>query len=137
MGYTKSEIKAVTRIQQWWKQCLAKLSQRRRLLSLPKGQAYKRYAKLCTKHTIKPATRNHLLSKGYVVYSKLITLQLSQLDQLEYVLRLIEEANLTDDSSHEKWTNCWERLAGLEQSWKMKLKRCLPKCLLNLWKEEI
>lgn len=102
MCYTKSEIQAVTKVQQWWKRYLPKLSQRRRFLSSPKGQAYKCYAKLCAKHTSDPAIRNYLLSKGYVVYSKATTLQLSQLDQLEHLLRLIEDANLTDDSSYEK-----------------------------------
>ena len=103
MRYTKSEIKAVTKIQQWWKRCLPKLSQRRRFLSSPKGQAYKYYAKLCAKHTTEPAIRKYLLSKGYLVYSKVITLQLSQSDQLEHVLRIIEDADLTDvDSSFEK-----------------------------------
>ena len=102
MCYTKSEIQAVTKIQQWWKRCLPKLSHRKRFLSSPGGQAYKHYAKLCAKHTTEPAIRNYLLSKGYIVYSKVITLQLSQSDQLEYVLRLIEDADLTDDSSYEK-----------------------------------
>ena len=102
MCYTKWEIKAVTKIQQWWKRCLPKLAQRRRFLSSPKGQAYKSYAKLCAKHTTEPAIRRYLLSQGYVVYSKVITLQLSHSDQLEYILRLIDKANLTDDSSYEK-----------------------------------
>ena len=102
MCYTKSEIQAVTKIQQWWKRYLPKLSHRRRFLSSPEGQAYKHYAKLCAKHTTEPAIRKYLLSKGYVVYSKVITLQHLQLNQLEYVLRLIEDADLTDDSSYEK-----------------------------------
>ena len=102
MCYTKQEIQAVTNIQQWWKRCMPKLSQRRRFLASPKGQAYKSYAKLCAKHTTEPAIRKYLLAKGYVVYSKVITLQLSQLNQLENVLRLIEKANLSDDSSYEK-----------------------------------
>lgn len=102
MCYTNQEIEAVTKIQQWWKRCLLKLSRRRRFLSSPKGQAYKTYAKHCAKHTTEPAIRKYLLSKGYMVYSKVITLQLSQSDQLEYILHLIEEANLSDDSSYEK-----------------------------------
>ena len=102
MCYTESEIQAATKVQQWWKRWLPKLSQRRRFLSSPKGQAYKSYAKLCAKHTSEPAIRKYLLSKGYLVYSKVITLQLSQSDQLEYVLRLMEDADLTDDSSYEK-----------------------------------
>lgn len=102
MCYTKSEIQAVTKIQRWWKRCLPKLSQRRQFLSSPKGQAYIRYSKLCARHTTKPAVRKYLLSKGYIVYSKVITLQLSQSDQLDHVLRLIQEADLNDDSSYEK-----------------------------------
>ena len=132
MSYTKSEIQAVTKIQQWWKRCLPKLSLRRRFLSSPKGQAYKSYAKLCAKYTTEPAIRNYLLSKGYLIYSKVITLQLSQLDQLEYILRLIEEADLNDDSSYEKMDELLGEARWLETILKNEAEKMSSKILGKL-----
>ena len=100
--YTTTEFQALTKIQQWWKRCLPKLSQHRRFLSSPKGQALKYYTKLCAKHNSEPTIRNYLLSKGVLVYSKVVSLRNSQLRQLEYVLRLIEDVNLSDRSSYEE-----------------------------------
>ena len=134
--YTKSEIKAVTNIQQWWKRCMPKLLQRRRFLSSPKGQAYKSYAKLCAKHTTEPAIRKYLLSKGYIVYSKVITLQLSQIDQLEHVLRLIEEANLTDDSSYEKMDELLGEARWLETILENEAEKMSAKTLSKLVERE-
>ena len=99
--YTTTEFQALTKIQQWWKRCLPKLSQQKRFLSSPKGQALRYYTKLCAKCASEPAIRAYLLSTGVVVYSKVITLQDSQSRQLEHVLRLIEDANLSDGSSYE------------------------------------
>ena len=99
--YTTTEFQALNKIQQWWRRCLPKLSQQRRFISSPKGQALKYYTKLCTKYTSDPAIRNYLLSEGVIVCSKVITLQHSQSRQLEHVLRLVEDANLSDDSSYE------------------------------------
>ncbi len=99
--YTAAELQALTKIQQWWKRCLPKLSQHRRFLSSPKGQASKYYTKFCAKYNSEPVIRNYLLSKGVEVYSKVITLQYSRSEQLGYVLHLIENANLSDDSSYE------------------------------------
>ena len=99
--YTTKEFQALTKIQQWWKRCLPKLSQQKRFLSSPKGQALRYYTKLCAKCTSEPAIRDYLLSKGVTVYSKVITLQDSQSRQREQVLRLIEEANLSIGSSYE------------------------------------
>ena len=100
--YTTTEFQALTKIQQWWKRCLPKLSQQKQFLSSPKGQALKYYTKLCTKYTSDPAIREYLLSEGVIVYSRVITLQRSQSRQLEHLLRLVEDANLSEDSSFEK-----------------------------------
>ena len=99
--YTTAELQALTKIQQWWKRCFPKLSQHRLFQSSPKGQAFKVYTKLCAKYTSEPAVSNYLLSKGVEAYSRIITLQYSQLKQLRYVLHLIENANLSDDSFYE------------------------------------
>ena len=99
--YTTTEFQALTKIQQWWKRYLPKLLQRKRCLSSPKGRAFRYCTKFCAKYTSEPAIRNFLLSKGVVTFSKVITLQDLQLRQLEYVLRLIEDASLSDSSSYE------------------------------------
>ena len=102
IGYTTAELQALAKVQQWWRRCLPNLLQHRRFLSSSKGQAFKYYTKFCAKYTSDPAIRSYLLSKGVVAYSKVITLQQSQLIQLECVLRLIEDVNLSNDSSLER-----------------------------------
>ena len=130
--YTTTEFQALTKIQQWWKQCLPKLSQRRRFLFSPKGQAFKYYTKLCAKYSSGPAIRNYPLSKGVVVYSKVIILQDSQSRQLEHVLRLIEDVNLSDDSSYENMDALLRDARQLGTILEDQVKRISAKNLLKL-----
>ena len=129
--YTTTEFQALTKIQQWWKRCLPKLSQQKRFLSSPKGQALKYYTKLCTKYTSDPAIRNYLLSEGVIVYSMVITLQYSQSRQLEHVLRLVEEANLSDGSSYENMDASLGEARQLGKVLEDQVKRMSTKALIQ------
>lgn len=129
--YTTTEFQALTKIQQWWKRCLPKLSRHRRFLSSPKGQAFKYYTKLCAKYTSEPAIRNYLLAKGVAVYSKIVTLQHSQIEQLEYVLRLIEGVDLSDGSSYEKMDALLGEARRLGTILEHQIKRMSAKALIQ------
>ena len=128
--YTTTEFQALTKIQQWWKRCLPKLSRHRRFLSSPKGQAFIYYTKLCAKYTIEPAIRKYLLAKGVAVLSKVVTLQHSQLEQLEYVLRLIEGVNLSD-GSYEKMDALLREARRLGTILEHQIKRISAKALVQ------
>ena len=129
--YTTREFQALTKIQQWWKRCLPKLSQQKRFLSSPKGQALRYYTKLCAKCASDPAIREYLLSTGVVVYSKVITLQDLQSRQLEHVLRLIEDANLSHGSSYENMDAFLRETRQLGTVLGDQLKRMSAKSLLR------
>ena len=129
--YTTREFRALTKIQQWWKQCLPKLSQQKRFLSSPKGQALRYYTKLCAKCANEPAIRDYLLSTGVVVYSKVIILQDLQSRQLEHVLRLIEDANLSHGSSYENMDAFLRETRQLGTVLGDQLKRMSAKSLLS------
>ena len=129
--YTTTEFEALTKIQHWWRRCLPKLSQQRRFISSPKGQALRYYTKLCTKYTSDPAIRNYLLSEGVIVYSKVITLQHSHSKQLEHVLRLVEDADLSDDSSLENMDALLREARQLGNVLEDQVKRMSTKALIQ------
>ena len=129
--YTTREFQALTKIQQWWKRCLPKLSQQKRFLSSPKGQALRYYTKLCAKCASEPAIREYLLSTGVVVYSKVITLQDLQSRQLEHVLHLIEDANLSTGCSYENMDALLRETRRLGILLADQLKRMSAKSLLK------
>ena len=129
--YTKTEFEALIKIQHWWRRRLPKLSQQRSFISSPKGQALIYYTKFCTKYTSDPAIRNYLLSEGVIVFSKVITLQHSQSRQLEHVLRLVEDADLSDDSSYENMDTSLREARQLGKVLEDQVKRMSTKALVH------
>ena len=99
--YSSADLQSIKKIQQWWRRLLPNLLQHRTFLLSPKGEAFKRYSKLCTKYASGPIIRKYILYKGPGTYSKICRLQDAQTNLVQRVLQLILEADLTKPCSYE------------------------------------
>ena len=111
--YTAGELKAVTKIKDFWRLHLPGLLQRRKYLATPDGQMFKRYSNICASHRSTPKVYIALLSSGVQVSLKVDAVQVSLRHQHEKIMKNIEGADPSEDT-YEALDGCLQRVLDLE-----------------------
>ena len=111
--HTARELEAVAKIREFWRKRLPGLLQRRKYLSTPEGQIFRRYSELCTLHRSSPKTYIALLSSGVEACLKVDNIRVALQHQYGSIMRDIEVANPSEDA-YEKLDNYLQRVRDLE-----------------------
>ena len=129
--YTGEELKAVIKIKAFWRQHLPALLQRRKYLSTPGGQIFKRYSNLCARRRSTPKLYIVLLSSGVELTLKVDAVQVSLQQQHESIMRHIEGADPSEDA-YEALDGCLQRVHNLESELKSQVSRMSASCLTEV-----
>ena len=129
--YTAGELKAVIKIKDFWRQHLPALLQRRKYLSTPGGQIFKRYSNLCARRRSTPKLYIVLLSSGVEVTLKVDAVQVSLQLQHESIMRHIEGADPSEDA-YEALDGSLQRVHNLESELKSQVSRMSASCLTEV-----
>ena len=95
--YTSAEVEAAAKIRDFWRKRLPGLLQRRKYLSTPEGQIFRRYSGLCTSRRSSPKIYIALLSSGVEVCLKVDNIRVSLQLQRERIMRDIDIADPSED----------------------------------------
>ncbi len=126
--YTAGELRAVVKIKEFWRQHRPGLLQRRKYLSTPEGQVFKRYSNLCAKRRSSPKVYIVLLSSGVEVSRKVDGVQFSLQHQHESIMNHIVGADPSEDT-YEALDGCLQRIGNLESELKSQASRMSASCL--------
>ena len=111
--YTSAEVEAAAKIRDFWRKRLPGLLQRRKYLTTPEGQIFRRYSDLCTSRRSNPKIYIALLSSGVEACLQVDNIQLSLQLQRERIMRDIETADPSEDK-YEALDRYLQRVRDLE-----------------------
>ena len=129
--YTTEELEAVAKIRDFWRKRLPSLLERRKYLSTPEGQIFKRYFDICAQHRSTPKLYIVLLSSGVEVSLKVDRVQSSLQHQHESIMRHIVGANPSEDT-YEALDGSLQRVCNLMFGLKSQANTMSASCLSGL-----
>ena len=129
--YTTEELEAVAKIRDFWRKRLPSLLERRKYLSTPEGQIFKRYFDICAQRRSTPRVFIVFLSSGVEVSLKVGRVQSSLQHQHESIMRHIVGANPSEDT-YEALDGCLQRVGNLIFGLESQANRMSASCLSGL-----
>ena len=120
--YTAVELQAAAKIKEFWRRRLPRLMQRRKYLSTPEGQVFRRYSAICATRHSRPRVYIALLSSGVGVCLKVDSMRVALEHQHGRLMKNIETLDPSKDT-YEAIDSYLQRVRDLENELNDQAKR--------------